>query len=379
MSVLVCNAKVPSAEKFNHALRWKVPIVTAEWIWDCIGAGVLKSFDKYLIQTSSHETPTDNSAPFFSGNGRESKCNREALSRTINTADARPKGQASERTNEDFSTPPADKSMVDNDINLTFSSRISLLDEQTQNDREVPKDGESQEHEQIPKVEQYHNPKHPNRNHDCTSNLCSGTLKEISVSSSPKRPPSPVKSPTSSQPKSHTLYKEEDSLGPAISDLLARHQRSSAGSIARPISEVQALGRRRKQLLGRAPSNGSIGFSRASSIDTLNTDGLGTPLETSTARNEPDPLAALRSYGDRDSSHETSDQHLQLTQLGYEDPDVQVWRDRIVKKMGGVTENEAGDTEGAGKRVKSIGVVKDVIKRGTEGVAKRTRQAMGRR
>lgn len=127
-------------------------------------------------------------------------------------------------------------------------------------------------------------------------------------------------------------------------------------------------------------SNGSIGISRASSIDTINTDGVGTPLESSNTAtgNESDSLAALLGYDKQEESHQTPGDYLQMTQLGYEDPGVQAWRDRVVKKMGGVTEVETGNSEGLGMRVKSIGVVKDVVGKGAQGVAKRTRQATGR-
>ena len=121
-------------------------------------------------------------------------------------------------------------------------------------------------------------------------------------------------------------------------------------------------------------------MSRASSIDTINTDGLGTPLESSNAAagNESDSLATLLGHETREESHRRPDDYLQMTQLGYEDPNVQAWRERVVKKMGGVTEVGTGITEGVGVKVKSIGVVKDEVGKGPQGVGKRTRNAMAR-
>lgn len=376
-SVLVCNAKVPSAQKSYHAQRWNVPIVTADWIWDCINTGQLQPFGKYLIQTSSHDIPVNGPSPIVADDTRGSTSGRKPLSRSSKTKDIiQTSEQNLERTEDDHPVLPIN--------DLTRDTGLKSLNEKIQfphiqSDRRIPSDAllpagkNPLNDDKTSKLEE------SSREISYVNNLSSTTLREISANSSPKPLLSPVKSPTRSPTKSVSVYQEEDSLGPAISDLLAHHQRSSAGGVARTISEARAPGRRRKQLFGRAPSSGSLGFSRASSIDTLNTDGLGTPLESSTAKNEPNPLAALRSYEEPESSHNKSEQHLQLTQLGYEDPDVQEWRNRIVKKMGGMTESETRNSEGAGKRIKSIGVVIDVLKGGTEGVAKRTRQAMGRR
>lgn len=363
----MCNAKVPPAQKSYHAQRWNVPIVTADWIWDCISTGQLQPFGKYLFQTSSHDMPANGPSPLVSDDTRERPSGRKSLSRTSETKDIQTMEQNLERTKDDHPVLPINDLTRDTGFkSLNMNSRFPY-NAWVPTGRKPLNDDKTLKPEELSREIAYSN------------NLSSTTLREISANSSPKPLLSPVKSPTRSPTKSMSVYQEEDSLGPAISDLLAHHQRSSAGGVARTISDPRAPGRRRKQLFGRALSSGSLGFSRASSIDTLNTDGLGTPLETSTAKNEPDPLAALRSYGEPESSHDKSEQHLQLTQLGYEDPDVQEWRNRIVKKMGGLTESETGNSEGAGKRIKSIGVVIDVLKGGTEGVAKRTRQAMGRR
>lgn len=380
-SVLVCNSKVPSAEKSYHARRWNVPIVTADWIWDCIKAGQLRPFGIYLIQSSSHGTSANGPPLLDSEGSRESTSGQFFLSRSSKTKDIT---QTSEqnlvRGKDDHLVEPISNLTQDAGVNsANVNSRFLDVNEQYQNDRRIASDECQPAGKKTLNDDETQKPQELSREIAYSNDVSSIMLKEISANRSPKPLLSPVKSPTRSSTKPLSVYQEEDSLGPAISDLLAHHQRSSAGGAARVISEARAPERRRKQLFGRALSSGSLGFSRASSIDTLNTDGLGTPLESSTAKNEPDPLAALHGYGQPEHSQSKSEQHLQLTQLGYEDPDVQEWRNRIVKKMGGMTESETGNLEGAGKRIKSIGVVIDVLKGGTEGVAKRTRQAMGRR
>lgn len=377
----MCNSKVPSPEKSYHAQRWNVPIVTADWMWDCIKAGQLRPFGIYLIQSSPHGTSA-NGPPLLDSEGSgESTSGKFFLSRSSKTKDIT---QTSEqnlgRAKDDHPAEPISNLTRDANVNsANGNSRFLAVDERIQNDRGTAIDECQPVGEKTLNDDETPKPEELSRETAYSNDLSSTMLKEISANRSPKPLLSPVKSPTRSPKKPLSVYQEEDSLGPAISDLLAHHQRSSAGGVARVISEARPPGRQRKQLFGRALSSGSLGFSRASSIDTLNTDGLGTPLESSTAKNETDPLAALHGYGEPDHSQNKSEQHLQLTQLGYEDPDVQEWRNRIVKKMGGMTESETGNSEGAGKRIKSIGVVIDVLKGGTEGVAKRTRQAMGRR
>lgn len=374
-SILLCNAKSPSAEKLHHALGWKVPIVKADWIWDCVREGELKSFEEYLIQIPLQELSIEVSVQSakLSDSGRDSSGNRKPLTRIGKTTKGPP-----ERKLETSERQIFPQSLNDTTISITRKS-LSSTGESLHQSSETVKEHDPEKETFMPENESY----------DINSDTLRSTsvpLREISFNSSPK-PPSPVKSPSPPPPKPvPRLEYEEDSLGPAISSLLAHHQRSSAGSAARPMPEKPALGRRRRQLLGRATSNlsmrsnGSIGISRASSIDTINTDGLGTPMESSNpgTRSEGDSLAALLGYDEREESHQSPDDYLQMTQLGYEDPNVQVWRERVVKKMGVVTEIGTGKTEGVGMRVKSIGVVKDVVGKGAQGVAKRTRQAMGK-
>ena len=63
---------------------------------------------------------------------------------------------------------------------------------------------------------------------------------------------------------------------------------------------------------------------------------------------------------------------LQMTQLGYEDPDVAAWRERVTAKMAGEKPKSKGMTPGR----KSGG--KGDVEVGGLGIAKRTRGAVGR-
>ena len=65
---------------------------------------------------------------------------------------------------------------------------------------------------------------------------------------------------------------------------------------------------------------------------------------------------------------------LQMTQLGYEDPDVAAWRERVTAKMAGEKPKSKGMTVTPGR--KSGG--KADLEAGGLGIAKRTRGAVGR-
>lgn len=83
-------------------------------------------------------------------------------------------------------------------------------------------------------------------------------------------------------------------------------------------------------------------------------------------------MAALKAYAEEAELEERGgEKEMQLTQLGYEDPDVKAWRARVVRKMGGGEELEDERKEGLGRR----GAVRDVTFGKAKGVAGRTRAA----
>ena len=128
--------------------------------------------------------------------------------------------------------------------------------------------------------------------------------------------------------------------------------------------------------------------SRASSVDTMNTDGVGTPLEPAsfpaelsgkvvTDNVKVDPMTFYAQH--QDEEEDASKQQLQLTQLGYEDPEVGAWRERVVRKMkgGGQKEKMPRKTDG-GLVGRTIGTVRDLVGGGAGSVARRTRHAGAR-
>lgn len=371
--VLVCDTLLPAAEKIKYAVEWKVPIVSSKWLWDSIQEGQRKPFDPYLIGGTENHLPIANPKPSDdTTKAIKAEIHSNPLTRT--TKDNK-KRLLLGRTLDLVKTEDTPQ-LIDNP-----NSRV--IEESPIKNKTPCLDtiGTSEVHTNIDSP----NPDEYDINAEQPSRPMSAPLKEISLNSSPKASASPTKvlSPSKSAPPAK--IDDGDSLGPAITSLLAHHQRlTTTNPPAKPTDDSNfGRRRRRRQLLGRAASsmsarsNGSISMSRASSVDTMNTDGLGTPLESSTAntRDEVDEsFASLHSFGEKERFRESVEQPPQMTQLSYEDPDVRAWRERVVKKLGGVGQIEPD----AGKRADGIGVVTDVGGRGAKGVGRRTRQALGR-
>lgn len=404
-SVLVCNTVNLSQEKLRHAQLWDVPAVSAAWLWDSVKSGERLPFEKYLAQsvsisTSKVSNPTD-----------------------IIQSDSSTKAQindTSARTSSSSTKRPTQKSQVIEDRYKPSKKGTLASTKPQQSTADLFPDSAGPSVDILPDDDtlqptDFIAPLDSSNTFNSTS--ISAPLREITPNSSPPKlipesiqenPPKPpqTKAPTPS-PQKEEIQEQEDTLGPAISSLLA-HQRSSRTTAAakNPASanpSTNAPHRRRRQLLGRAPSNlsstHSIPVSRASSVDTLNTDGLGTPLElsnnntvkapannptTTTTAKEPKPQREI--YDPEDEAEEWREDPLQMTQLSVEDPNVAAWRERVAFKMAGgkITGKEGvmpagrgGATPGRKRGGAAATAAGAASRQGGWGIAKRTRQAVG--
>lgn len=368
-SVLVCHQVIPGHEKLRHAQHWNIPTVTATWLWDCIRSGEFKPFRPYLTQPYS------------------ARPDPGAQKQTAEDLEMEIKGDPDDRACNKFGPhPPAPQ---DSMLQATKSKPKSKDDEETSHDGPAETGSNGSRPPSLADGSKPHLsqavPKPP------------FPLHEISLNSSPPKPPT-----SSSEPKPIIKpLSSESTLSSAINSLLAHHQsaRSSAHYISNDLSAQNPSRpqvRRKRQLLGRAPSNAS-NVSRASSVDTINTDGIGTPVDPTHASlfNRPTVTSSSRpstgtdhdvfdpqyDYGEereQERRTQSNDEQLQMTQLGYEDPDALAWREKVERKLGGggaATGNGEGGRSGV---TSDIGVVKDVTGRGIGAVGKRTRQALGR-
>ena len=409
-TVLICNAKAPSHEKSEHASLWDIPIVGAEWLWECIRRGQCLSFDEYRLPENVSHAIAAKSTELLSARGQDmdekdkphvheppGKAKEQAKKRLFNQ-DLRKASEQEVRTLHRVNV--SEPQPGDGFLPQTDSRQTEIHDES----RETTSNNDYESHRQIHKEKFEPRPENPSIQDSFTqsgatimqehqpqgsSNYLDPPpipLQEISHNSTPRPSPSPPKSaPTA--PLSCRKPSDQESLGTAISSLLTHHQqRSNSNTVPANSFGVPRPGRRKRHLLGRAPSNlsnQSISISRASSIDTLNTDGLGTPLEpcisnpTTTINNDTKAttttITTTTNYDHLLHTYDSDDEARQeinkppMTQLRYEDPEVAAWRERVVKKMGG---KEKLREDEAVRRIKATGTVKD--ERGSGG--RRTRR-----
>lgn len=407
-TILICNSKAPSHEKSEHASLWAIPVVDADWLWECIRKGQCLSLDKYKSQGSiSHVIPpkTTDLLPACGQkmDERDKLLFRDGIEIAKKHAKKRLFGRDPGRTSEQ--EVPAPGEVTGNELHTEdgFLAQIDIrqagnhhgVRQNTSNDCNFQEEWHREEDQPRPNkltiqdsftqsgntAIQEHLPQNP----PDTFNPPPIPLKEISHNSTPRPSPSPPKSaPTVPLPLRKPS--DQESLGTTIHSLLTHHQQRTASTTITPASfESHRPGRRKRHLLGRAPSNlsnRSISLSCASSIDTLNTDGLGTPLEPCISNpppatnNDSNPPPSTTNYDHLLQIYDSDDEARReinkppMTQLGYEDPEVAAWRERVVMKMGG--KEKLREEEGAGRRVRVTGTVKD------EGVGGRRTRRGGR-
>lgn len=332
-SVLVCNAIVHGSEKLRHALHWNVPAVKAKWLWDCIHDGELKPFELYLVQPFTNRHFAEEAEPSIKHSKRS---NAQLSDKTHKPANVKIQKIKPERlkTSSPKSNPKG------NDTAALFRTSPSL-----KNASESPV------------------PSYPTTAEASYFDAPTTPLREISPNLSPE--------PSIAAANKLSLPSQDSNLGPTISSLLAnvRNPRASSDPAPRPFGR-----QRHRQLLGRAPSNvstGSAAISRASSVDTENTEGLGTPLELSFPIVKG--LSRNNSFDDlfREAEKEKrlggeQQQPLMMTQLGYQDEGALRAREKVLGKMG---------ARGEVVRAKEIGRVRDV---GVKAGGRRTRNSGGR-
>ncbi|KKY21124.1 putative subunit of dna polymerase ii [Phaeomoniella chlamydospora] len=287
VSILVSNSKSPSEERLRHAAEWNIPVVTAQWLWACVRSGKLQPWKPYAIASLNQ---TKNTSKESSDTKRRSEMS------------AQHQGDIVPRRTEKLRELPGAG------FAREISNKSERVDEEQQSKRAMNR------RDQISKITPDFDVTAPCR-----------PLREISPNSPQKRTISPDKSkaamnydgpssfrdepcegqehdlpPHAPQPTStdKTTYNapEAESLNDALEQLLSKQksnmmQRSNSTGSRNTSDDGAAT--RKKRLLGRAMSNLSntssksgIGvsttiahkrpISRASSIDSMNTDGIGS-------------------------------------------------------------------------------------------------------
>lgn len=323
-SVLVCNdPQTASHEKLRHASEWGIPAVSADWFWISIQAGQKKAFEPYVVRRQPSQP---NSAK---------ETSRHAL------ANAKMQYLQGDKTYEETFRPSAASSKE--------KSLEKRLPGTKENDRMMPIIGDGFSNEE--KANNAPKPSVPESRSPSPETSANQPASE-EVSGQPEQAQAAPSTGTSA-------------LDTALKGLLQQAQAAKSRQKSENSNSNADGGypsrRKRKPLLGRAPSHptahatentGTI--SRASSIDTLNDDGLGSALESAqptrdnslsrtNSRNDPS-LSSMFSGKKFDFLSEKLPGHFededeenrepQMTQLDYEDPDAAAMRAEFLRDAG---------------------------------------------
>lgn len=305
-SVLV--AKTMSAvrkDKIDHAGEWKIPIVSADWIWDSITAGKRLSKKEYTYRSPKPESlpSTKAAAPHDSSRLGRSQSD---IQKPVSEFDKAPKALAK----------PIQESAIDRTAFDTDEPVTTKKESFTQN-MPAPSNASAATTSEI-----------LNKSEPLSERSLNSPVRTVSTAPAPSDHPAP-------RPSDH------DTDNDMIASLLAKTKTSSAHAV---VAGAPTESRRRtNRILGRATSAGNMSaassVSRATSVDS--TVGHGHPVQYPTGpdKTSNQRMEMLLNNADRRLDVE-EDSQPPLTQVGYEDTDALEARELVMARMNG----ENGDT-----------------------------------
>jgi DNA replication regulator DPB11 len=288
-------------DKFDHAQEWKVPIVTADWLWGSIEAGTILPLSKYRIRSQKRSDSLSNA----------NETGQKATSQPERSKSELGKLASSTSSTSKSSARPPKNARLDN---IAFES-----DE--------------------PEVKEEHDTQ-PNRSQADTSGSATQEQSYKSEPLSERSINSPTRTvSTAPAPSDHPRSRPED-ISSAISNLLAKTKTAAKNPAQNEASEGRKRGANR--ILGRVTSNistGSTGRSRATSVDSTATHGHPVEyppyrsgnLELDQTANEQ--IELFMHVGG--NVEKDVDSQPPSTQLQYEDPDSTEAREMLMARMMG--------------------------------------------
>jgi len=318
-SVLICNdPQSASHDKLRHAAEWGIPALSADWLWISIQNGQKKPFEPYIVRRKTAQ-----------GNGSIPKPGAQEQShRDTDGPRDEPSRGSTESSHKDGPNKPAPKPI--------------------RNTRSMPIIGDGFSEEEDP-----NEPPKPSVPESRSPSPNTAAQNQQSEDQTSDQPAPDQTTPPAAAPSA---------LDTALKGLLQQAQAAKTRQQTEktPTNEDDSYPprRKRKPLLGRAPSHPSLrpeatGPSRASSIDTLNDDGLGSVLESadptrdnSLSRTDSRNGHSLSSMfsGKFDfladglpvplDGEDEENQEPQMTQLDYEDADAAAMRAKFLRDAG---------------------------------------------
>jgi DNA replication regulator DPB11 len=375
ISVLLCNSSKAGEDKLRHAREWHIPAVSVEWLWACIRSGQMQSFRPFMHRQEQglKANINDPNVVFSAAPNKPAKAGRQEQ-----LADD---GQQSKGTHLAKTSPHPGSVSSNPDVNHGSKiSRVKLVPgegfvrspHRKDDNSELRKKNNSFTAAEAPRTNK--DEAQENRHQDDDEAGIGLPLQEMSTISQPnsERPASlrtglsfrhpdgqpslpgqdqngesPSAPEATSAAKTTYITPRADSISGAIKEFLGK-ARAKKATTATSNGESK-----KKRLLGRALSNMSnssressnMRASRASSIDSVNTDGLGSAILDETSQTKrlnssggggKGSLVGRASAVERvvkECSSERGDAALYLekyqeeeepppmTQLGYDNPD----------------------------------------------------------
>ncbi|POS84026.1 hypothetical protein EPUL_005711, partial [Erysiphe pulchra] len=288
--LIVNNVQVVRKDKLNYAKEWKIPIVTAKWLWDSIEAGSSLSIQAYEPgpEKMLESTLTLKEKPINIVE-MEQKLSSIIPVNPLPTADKDAKSTLKRR-----SQPTTNSSREINDTgekSMEAEKNVILIPSQSQAERVVIPD---------------HNKNAINQTHGMPTAI----------------------GPTE---RSETLHRPSEDITHAISSLLAKSKGTTSNQ-----SLERTETRKRSRILGRVTSNTSI-QSHATSVDSTATHGDPVQWLSNSSDQTANERIEMLLNGDRAWMPNIEINNLPSTQLEYEDPDSTVAREVIMARMRGET------------------------------------------
>ncbi|KAL9617493.1 MAG: hypothetical protein Q9160_007704 [Pyrenula sp. 1 TL-2023] len=286
ISVLITKTQQPSEDKLLHAYQWKIPVVSAAWFWSCLRSGLCQPYKPYLIkmpasikaksERMAQEAHAENISKQVASGARPKAGQPRDESRNSRTVPVKMPSETShaairekQKPGADFlegPKPPMANEELGSELDNAALGRVK---------KKPPALEQEDSHENTPKSQT------PNQT-EAQYAPFDGPYDSIIVPNPGDDPTQPADNAVKSQPnKGATIAPEKESINSAIQDLLRRKKSSTVA--AQSTANNQG---KKKRLLGRALSNLSNSSregtatrpSRASSIDSMNTDGVGSVI-----------------------------------------------------------------------------------------------------
>jgi DNA replication regulator DPB11 len=372
ISVLLCNPSKAGEEKLRHAHEWHIPAVSIEWLWECVRHGQMQPFHQYLLKKG--QTSDERSFALKAvAPARRPEATRTKLQEQV--AENALRAKPVQSTNDAIRHEPLSKANGSNHASRPQRTKLAPGEGFAKSPRRKGDGSKDDSRERapsdLPAATNKHEPKE-NSGYEAEDVEMGQPLQEMSSNSPPKseKAASPRKArlfrhfdghsgvpnqdqdDTPSAPEATSTGKttyiapRAESIHGAIQELLGK---SKVKNMTPIVSHGDS---KKKRLLGRALSNMSnssregtnVRASRASSIDSVNTEGLGSVILDDTSESRRNSFSAGRSsftgraplqersvhesaleLGEaalyREQYQEEKEEPPQMTQLGYDNPD----------------------------------------------------------